>query len=182
MERISKKDFLSIPNILGYFRILLIPIFTWVYVTAGTKNHLYLAALVVLISGLTDLADGFIARRFNMVTELGKFIDPLADKLTQIAVIFCLTSRYNTMWILFALCLIKESYMFFKGVSMLRKGKRLDGASMCGKVCTAILYSTMFILLVFVDTPLWLANLLVAVCAVDIALTLYFYVCIYKTL
>ncbi len=70
---------------MGYFRILLIPLFSWMYCTADSAGDYYAAAAVVGISGLTDMFDGKIARRFNMITELGKFIDPLADKLTQAA-------------------------------------------------------------------------------------------------
>ena len=76
-----KKDIFSIPNILSFVRILLIPIFVWLYVTAGTSGEYYLAAAVVVASGITDFLDGQIARRCNMITEFGKFLDPLADKL-----------------------------------------------------------------------------------------------------
>ena len=74
-----KKDIFSIPNILSFVRILLIPIFVWLYVTAGTSGEYYLAAAVVVASGITDFLDGQIARRCNMITEFGKFLDPLAD-------------------------------------------------------------------------------------------------------
>ena len=67
---------------MGYFRILMIPVFSWMYLTASTREDVYRAAAVVFISSVTDLLDGWVARRFHMVTELGKFVDPLADKLT----------------------------------------------------------------------------------------------------
>ena len=78
---IDRREIFSIPNLMGYFRILLIPLFSWMYCTADSTGDYYAAAVVVGISGLTDMFDGKIARRFNMITELGKFIDPLADKL-----------------------------------------------------------------------------------------------------
>ena len=59
----------SIPNLLSIFRIVLIPLFVWRYVTAQTKEEFYAAALIIALSGLTDLLDGLIARRFNMITE-----------------------------------------------------------------------------------------------------------------
>ena len=72
MKRFSKKEIFSIPNLMGYFRILLIPVFCYLYITAETEREYLYAALVVLLSSLTDLFDGKIARRFHMVTELGK--------------------------------------------------------------------------------------------------------------
>lgn len=82
-RKITAKEIFSIPNLMGYFRILLIPVFTWIYVQADSVSDYYTAAVLVGISGLTDMFDGKVARKFNMITELGKFIDPLADKLTQ---------------------------------------------------------------------------------------------------
>ena len=70
------------------------------------------AALVVLLSSLTDLFDGKIARRFHMVTELGKALDPIADKLTHAALAICLATRYPMMWALIALMLVKEGYIW----------------------------------------------------------------------
>ena len=80
MKRFSKKEIFSIPNLMGYFRILLIPVFCYLYITAETEREYLYAALVVLLSSLTDLFDGKIARRFHMVTELGKALDPIAEE------------------------------------------------------------------------------------------------------
>ena len=91
MKRFNKKDLFTIPNLMGYFRILLIPVFCYFYIK---KQTYLLAAGIVLISSLTDLFDGYIARRFNMVTELGKALDPVADKLTHAALALCLAFRY----------------------------------------------------------------------------------------
>ncbi|MBQ1234570.1 MAG: CDP-alcohol phosphatidyltransferase family protein, partial [Oscillospiraceae bacterium] len=109
-------DLLSIPNILSYIRLILIPVFVNIYNTAKTPEDLKLAAAIIVASGLTDMLDGFIARRFHMITDIGKLIDPVADKLTQLAVLYCLTSRYDKMWILVGLCIIKEGYMAGKMV------------------------------------------------------------------
>ena len=89
----KKKDFVSIPNILSYIRILLIPVFAYCYLTANTDGDYYFAAVILLFSGLTDMADGMIARKFGMITYLGKILDPLADKLTQATVAVCLAIR-----------------------------------------------------------------------------------------
>ena len=79
-NRIDKREIFSIPNLMGYFRILLIPVFSWMYCTADSTGDYYAAAVVVGVSGLTDMFDGKIARRFNMITELGKFITVETDK------------------------------------------------------------------------------------------------------
>ena len=69
MAKISRKEIFSIPNLMGYFRILMIPVFSWMYLTASTREDVYRAAAVVFISSVTDLLDGWVARRFHMVTE-----------------------------------------------------------------------------------------------------------------
>ena len=139
-----KKDIFSIPNILSFVRILLIPIFVWLYVTAGTSGEYYLAAAVVVASGITDFLDGQIARRCNMITEFGKFLDPLADKLTQGAI------NYPLMWILLAIWLLKDGFMAIMGLVLLKtKQTKLDGARWYGKVCTAIIYIAVLALLFF---------------------------------
>src|SRR5699024_11659123 len=94
-----------------YFRILLIPVFAWLYLQAETSQECFSAALVIGLSGLTDLFDGKIARKFNQVTELGKFLDPVADKLTLGVIIVCLATRYREIWLLAGLFLIKEGFM-----------------------------------------------------------------------
>ena len=111
MTKIKKEEFYSIPNCMGYFRILLIPVFCVLYLNADTWRDYYLAAGVILVSTITDFLDGQVARRFHMITELGKFLDPLADKLTHGAVAVCLAFRYETMRYLFALMLVKEGFM-----------------------------------------------------------------------
>ena len=99
--KLTKKEIFSIPNILCYFRILLIPVFMISYINAKETRDYYFAAFIVLLSGLTDFADGFIARHFNMVTELGKAIDPVADKLSQAAIVISLMIRIEPMRWLF---------------------------------------------------------------------------------
>jgi len=180
---IKAKDFLSIPNILSYIRLILIPVFVSIYTGATEPDELKLAAYIIFASGLTDMLDGFIARHFNMITDVGKLLDPVADKLTQLAVLYCLTSRYEKMWFLVALCIIKESYMAGKMVfTYKRSHKRLDGASYWGKACTALLYLTMFVLLMFVNIPLIVADIMIYACALMMITTLYQYVQLYKTL
>lgn len=155
------KQLFMIPNLMGYFRILLIPIFVCVYLNADTAADYRIAAALVALSGLTDMLDGKIARRFHMVTKLGKALDPLADKLTQAAMALCLVFHFKTMIFLLIVLIIKEGFMGIMGIIMLKKGRMLDGAMWFGKLCTAILYLIMFVLFLFPELPSVWASLLV---------------------
>ena len=161
---VRKQDWFTIPNILGYFRIALIPVFVWTYLRAKTTGDYLAAAWIIGLSGVTDLFDGLIARRFNQVTELGKVLDPIADKLTQCALAFCLASRYGFMWIMAGLLVVKESCMTVLGLALYRHNRRkLNGAMWFGKVATAFLYGAVFLLLLAPGiTDLW-ANVLILV-------------------
>jgi len=177
VDKIDKKEIFSIPNLMGYFRILLIPVFVWVYSTANTTADYYIAAGIIGLSGLTDLFDGKIARKYNMITELGKFVDPLADKLTQCALVICLTTRFKLMWVLVVLFIVKEGFMCITGIVMLKKhNKKLDGAMWFGKVCTATLYIVMFVLLLIPSISLTVANVFIALCGMIMFVTLLLYV------
>ena len=86
----SQSRILTIPNLLSFFRLCLIPVFMWLYCVE--KNYLW-TGIILILSGLTDTVDGIIARKFNMISDLGKVLDPIADKLTQAAMLFCLLTR-----------------------------------------------------------------------------------------
>ena len=113
MHRIFRKDqVLTIPNLLSVIRLALIPLIVWLYIG---KQEYSAAVAVILISGATDIIDGFIARKFNMVSDLGKILDPVADKLTQATVILCLTVKYRWMRGLIVLFVVKEIIMAVLG-------------------------------------------------------------------
>lgn len=171
-----KKEVLSIPNIMGYFRIILIPIFLYTYYNATSAKDYYIVAGIVCISGITDFLDGYVARNFNMITELGKFIDPFADKLTQAALVFCLASRHKLMWYLVGLFILKEGFMAVMGIIMLRRGKKLDGAKWFGKVCTAVLYVVMFILILLPSINDFIANNLIIICGIFMLMSFILYI------
>lgn len=152
--RIAKKDLYTVPNILCYFRILLVPVFMVVYLTAdGNAVQHYLAVGIILLAGLTDFLDGFIARRFNQITELGKLIDPLGDKLMQLAIAVVLVLHYDYLWILLAVFLVKEISMLVADLILFPKGVKLDGAKWYGKLSTFVFYIVMSALLIL-DTAI----------------------------
>ncbi|MDO4566248.1 MAG: CDP-alcohol phosphatidyltransferase family protein [Oscillospiraceae bacterium] len=182
MNRPRLKDFFTVPNILSYFRILLIPLFCHLYLNAGEPRDYYLAAFVIGVSGLTDFLDGIIARRFNQRTEIGEILDPLADKLTQAAVVLCLASRYPLMWLLFALLIMRESYLLIEGVIMLKKGKSLHGARWYGKVSTFIFYLVILALLLFPELHPTAVTALILFCALWLLIALVMYVSAYSAM
>lgn len=162
----SRKDLFTIPNLMGYFRIILIPIFMAVYIGADSRADYIAAAVILGISGLTDCFDGKVARHFNMITEWGKVLDPVADKLTQAAVFISLSFRYPTMRYLVILFVVKEMFMGVMGAVMLKKGSMMDGARWYGKLCTAVLYGAMFILLLVVDLSYFAAGIIISICII----------------
>lgn len=173
--KIKAREIFSIPNLLTYLRFILIPFFVWAYLTATSPSGYFLAAVLILLSGFTDVADGFIARHFNMVTDWGKAVDPVADKLTQAAIAFCLVFRYPWMWILLALFIVKELYMGIASLILLRKGKKLDGAMWFGKASTAVFYLVMIVLIAYPPMPAAIAYTMMAVsgCFLLLAFVLY---------
>ena len=148
-----KKELLTIPNILSMFRLLLIPVYVRMYLQASTKLDYYLAGTVLGISCLTDLADGIIAREFNMVSNVGKLLDPLADKLTQFALILSLSSKHKILYPILFLFLMKETFQFISLLIFAQKGKFLPGALVSGKVCTTVLFISLFLLVLIPELP-----------------------------
>ena len=144
-----KKQLLTIPNLLSLFRLILIPVYVLIYLNATAAVHYYIAGSILAVSCLTDLIDGKIARRFNMVTTVGKVLDPLADKATQFTLILCLAIRYQVLWLIVALFVLKESFQLIAGLLTLRQGKMLTGALFSGKLCTVVLFLSLILLVLF---------------------------------
>ena len=117
-------DLIKIPNILCYLRILMVPLFLHIYFTAERPQDFYLATLVVMLSGLTDFFDGQIARRCNMITDLGRIIDPLADKLMQLAMLVALTVRVKYMYLLVIFLVLKEVISAVTGFFVMKFAKK----------------------------------------------------------
>ncbi len=180
MKKPTWKEIFTIPNIICYVRIALIPVFCWIYITAQTPADYLWATAVVLFSSFTDLFDGMIARKFNQVTQLGKILDPVADKLTHAAMAICVATRYPLMWALIALMAVKEGYMAIMGLRFLKKGKMMDGAMWFGKVCTATLFAGMCCLFFLYSLPKLAVNIIIAVMMVVMAVTLCMYIPVYR--
>ena len=155
-----KKQVFTIPNILSLFRLLLIPVYIHIYMTAQTLADYHLAAAILAVSCLTDAVDGQIARRFNMITVVGKILDPLADKITQFTLIICLAMRHPVMWSIIGLFVAKELFQFVAGYIIVRHGRILKGAQITGKICTTILFASLTLLVLLPDIhPNWVLGI-----------------------
>lgn len=174
------KDLFKLPNILCYLRILMVPLFLYIYFTAETQHDYYVATGVVMASGITDFLDGQIARRCNMITDLGRIIDPVADKLMQLAMVAALVFKIQYMYLLVIYLIIKEAVMAGLGfICMKTVHRRLNGAKWYGKVCTALLYVVMLVLVAFPQLNTTCQRVLLLVCAGGLTLSFVMYVRIY---
>lgn len=171
-KRLTAKDIFTIPNGMSLIRLLLIPVIVYVY---AARESYTLAAALVVASGITDILDGFVARRFNMVSDLGKFLDPVADKLTQGAVMICLCFRYPKLRLLLFVFAVRELVLFILGCLTLHYTDTVNSARWYGKAATAILEGSMFLLLLFPGIPPTAADALIYLClfAVLAAFVLY---------
>ncbi len=146
-----KKDLFTIPNMLSLFRLLLIPVYVIIYLDADSNADYMLAASILAVSCLTDMIDGKIARHFNMISTIGKFLDPVADKATQFTLTICLAIKHPVLWHLASLFVIKEGFQLIAGIVQFRKGKMLTGALITGKICTVILFLSLIALVLMPD-------------------------------
>ena len=130
----------TIPNWLCFLRIALIPVFSVLFI----KEHYIIAFVLMIIAAVTDLLDGKIARKYNMVSNLGKILDPIADKLSQVAIVIILIFKFwsfeGILKYLLFLFIAKELIMVIAGAVLLAKGMRPVAAEMWGKVATTVFY------------------------------------------
>ncbi len=143
------KSAFTIPNILSMFRICLIPFIVWIYYDSSINNNLVIVAVLVVLSGLTDVLDGFIARKFNMISDVGKVLDPIADKLTQATVVFCLATEHTALIPLIIIIVVKEILMLIGALLVMRdKNVETPYARWWGKLATVMLYALMIIIII----------------------------------
>ena len=171
-ENKTENKILTIPNLLSLFRLILIPVIIWLY---WFRKDYFPAGVLLIISGLTDLADGYIARLFNAVSNVGKILDPIADKLTQAAMLFCLVTRFPLMAAPFGFLVIKEVFIGTTGLLMIRKTGKVVGADFHGKVATTLLYAMMILHIFWIDIPSAVSAVSILICLVSMAFTLLTY-------
>lgn len=124
------------PNLLSVIRLLMIPLFVYAYF--NYERHW--SAVIYIVAWATDVLDGFLARRFNWITDIGKFIDPLADKLMQIAAAACFSITDRIFLLLLIPTVIKELGMLIGGLIIIRRAKVVHQAHWYGKFASAALF------------------------------------------
>ena len=185
------KNWNTVPNWLSFARIIMVPIFAYLFLNDGIKNNVIWAVFVLALSGLSDFLDGKIARRFNQISDLGKVLDPVADKLTQITIAVLLYIKFSSSsesliktfsWI-FLVFIIKEFVMVLFGGIMIAIGLRPSAAEMYGKAATFVFYFVMIALFAFAPDVgafnyLWTIpdTLLVVLVAISALLTIVAFV------
>ena len=156
-----QEKIITIPNILSFFRLCLIPVIVWLYTV---KQDYLWTLLILLFSAVTDIVDGIIARKCNMISDFGKAFDPVADKLTQMAMLFCLVSRFPYMMIPFVLLVVKEVFTGITALITIKRTNTVKGAVWHGKLTTIALYSMMAIHLLWYNIPSTVSLILVGIC------------------
>ena len=152
-RKIFKKmrdELFTIPNLLSILRLLLIPILVYLYCF---KHDNIATCCLLAFSLLTDIVDGFIARHFNMITDFGKFLDPLADKSTQLVIMICLITKFKAMAIPFTVLLVKEITAFLMRFKVYKETEVVDGAKWHGKASTGIILATVGLHLLWDSIP-----------------------------
>lgn len=141
----------TIPNYISFVRILLIPVFAVLFY----KGYIVTSVIILALSGLSDLVDGKIARKYNQVSNLGKMLDPIADKLTVFAIAIILYLKFSQAtnetlkafaWV-FLLFLVKDLIMIVVAAIMIGFGLRPCAAEIFGKLATVAFYVVMVVIM-----------------------------------
>lgn len=173
----GRNRILTIPNGLSVLRIVMIP----VVVCADLRwQNVPLAVLLLALTCLTDGLDGWIARRFDMESELGKILDVVADKLLQLAILLCAAVRYRQALLLAAILLVRECVSGYYCLRFIRAAHAVVGARWFGKVTTAVLDLSLLLMCAVRDMPPLRTWMLVAVCAALMLFSFYHYVREYR--
>lgn len=139
----------TLPNILSFFRLALIPAIVYTY----EQTYYGWAVGLLILSGATDVIDGWIARTFHLVSDFGKALDPFADKLTQAALLLCILPM-KLWWVVGVMAFKEVSIGILTCLTLKRTGK-IFSAGWYGKLCTVVIYLSMFILMLWRNAPTW---------------------------
>ena len=167
---IHDKKIFTVPNALSALRILMIPAIVY-YINIRYE----LAFYYLLLSGVTDVLDGLIARKFHMTSDLGIVLDPVADKLTQGCVLLTIASSKPWMGAFCMLLIVKESVMVIFGLVVLKKTNRTYSAKWHGKLANGCIYTTLAAHILWKDIPSTYSNGMIILCAAAMLLSLVLY-------
>ena len=165
-----QKKIITIPNVLSLVRLCLVPVIVYLFL-----KELYVqTGIVLIISCITDMVDGTIARKFNMISDVGKVLDPAADKTTQLVIMILLCFKFP-MIVPIIFTAIKESFMAISGYVVVKKCGIVLGANWHGKAATTVVASVMLLHLFWYDINATLSAVLIFASAAMILLSLILY-------
>ncbi|MEW9122609.1 MAG: CDP-diacylglycerol--glycerol-3-phosphate 3-phosphatidyltransferase [Thermotaleaceae bacterium] len=154
---------MNIPNMLTIIRFLLIPIFVYTFYSTA-ENNIRLSFYIFLIAGLTDILDGYIARRYNIITKWGQAMDPLADKLMQLTVLACLTHKGYIPYIILFIIAGKEVLLILGALILYYRGNNtVIPSNSFGKTATILFYGAIFAVVFQLPYNHWVMTAAVAV-------------------
>ena len=169
----------NLPNILTVLRFFMIPLFVFVFFRGGEYRYFWAVGVFTLASA-TDVLDGYIARKYHLVTNFGKLADPAADKAMQITALVCMSIVHIIPWWVLVVVLVKELCMMIGGLVLLKK-KIVVSANQYGKTATVVFYVSIVLLIVFGNMPLWCKYFLIGLFLFFTLLALLQYAKAYRT-
>ena len=165
---------MNLPNALSLFRLLLVPVYLKVFFSEVPNAGLYATAIFVL-AGVTDIVDGYIARKYNLITLLGRILDPLADKMMVTAALCSLSIAGKLPWAITALYIAKEALMLIGSAVLYKRLKDMPASNKWGKSATVLLYIAI-IGTILLPLPGVVKKVLFGLCYIAVFGALYVYV------
>lgn len=164
-----------IPNILSVIRILMSPAFAAVFIWRY-PSHIWLAGVIFALAGITDVADGILARKYGWITQAGKILDPIADKLMQCTALLCMVVRgILPLWLLLII-LAKELCMASGAIILFKKSREVGVSKNYGKAYTVVFYFAVIMFLIFGGKDTVLTYILcIPVAIIGICATIMYY-------
>ncbi|MCL2031499.1 MAG: CDP-alcohol phosphatidyltransferase family protein [Oscillospiraceae bacterium] len=148
-----KKSSLNIPNMLSIFRLCMIPVFVMAYFGAGEDGPRYHALIIYIIAQGTDVIDGYLARKLDQITRLGRVLDPLADKLMSFTVLICLVIVHPYLWWAAAVVFLKESLMGIGALVQYKRITEVPPSNRFGKLAIVYFYCLYIVTMLYHDMP-----------------------------
>ncbi len=173
---------MNVPNFLTILRLFMVPCFVLCFVKGSEQTMEYgviYAAALFILAALTDILDGYIARKYNQITDFGKLADPLADKMMQVAAIACLAIYQRISAWIFYVFLIKELLMVVGSATLLKKSKFVVYSKWSGKIATVVLFLCIIVIMLSPGLNKGVATIMMCVCIVFTLVALFNYLQMY---
>ena len=171
---------MNIPNLLTIIRLFMVPVFVFTYLSVDSFLGRCLAAGIFLAAAVTDILDGYIARKYNKITDFGKLADPVADKMMQLSAVFCLAYKNRFSFCAIIVFLLKELVLIIGSLNLLKE-KFVVQSKRTGKIATVVLFIALMIIMITDETMInkQVATLIMCVCIIFTVVAFFDYVSIY---